>query len=88
MIKYRTQFGSPELIEVESETEKTVIVRGRREKKVTSWQNWLGTFEEAKFFLIHSKENDISSLYRRIDRANKDIELGNLELEKLKELKE
>ena len=75
MIKYRTQFGEIEEVEVMRETDKQVFhasPRGqdRRENKVSDWRNWHDTWEAAHAFLIAEAQRDIEELRIRLEGAN------------------
>lgn len=77
-IKFRARFNKIEEFEVIKETEKQLVYldeRGRecREAKITDWQSWHNSKEDAKEFMIGKKRKEIEQLNNRIDFLNKEI---------------
>lgn len=75
MLKYKTRWGGVEPVEVEGETEKFVIIQGRREAKRSEWSCYFDSFEEAKAHLVASAENAVTDAEQRLSAANKELAL-------------
>jgi len=82
MIKYRTTKYDNEIkkIEIERETEKQVVLRpdtwnpkGRRENKISEYDNWHDTFEEAREFLLQREYRKRDDALRDQAKAEKNI---------------
>ncbi len=73
MKKFRSKYGTEiEEFEVVKETDKQVIFlnsRGKeqREAKISGWQNWHDSKEDAKAFLISECDNQIGAHKFQID---------------------
>lgn len=62
-------------IQVLSETESTVLVKGGRRKRKVSEYEWIcPTFEEAKACLVGYLEREVAKYARRLERAEHDLE--------------
>lgn len=75
MIKYKTEvsFGAPKpkiwKAEVERETKSYVYINGRRTGKMTEWDQYHDTWEDAHNFLIDTAEKRRTSAKKRFDAA-------------------
>jgi hypothetical protein len=81
MIKYRSQFGKIEPVEIFRETEKQVVLvsrndatkEGRKEAKRTSWSNYHDTWEDAHKFLVDEASDDVDRKKRSLSSAEKEL---------------
>ena len=78
MKKYRTVTYSNkiEVCEVERETDKSVWIKGRRNDKITEFNRFHDSFEEAKQHLIDRHEKNIKRHRDEIHRS--ESELGTI----------
>lgn len=71
-----------EIVEPEKETEKFLIINGRRQGKYNrDWHQFFKTFEEAKSSLL-------AIFSRRLDRAKEEVIRIQGKLDEIKELKD
>ena len=78
-IKYMTGVfckGLIELVEVENETQSSVWINGRRQKKQTAHRKYFDTWGEAKDFLMKEAEIGVRNARARLEIANS--KLGNV----------
>jgi hypothetical protein len=75
MIKYRILASNYQTkaeikpVEVEKESASCVWVGGRRTNKVSSYDNYFGTWEEAHAYLITEAEKHVNSARLALERA-------------------
>jgi hypothetical protein len=62
-----------EEIEVEKETESTVWIDGRRNAKVSTYDNFFPTKEKAIEWLISQATHDVVSSSTKLDNANRQL---------------
>lgn len=85
MIKYRLYSGEIKPYEVVKETPKQVVYLKRhyfkseefveeREMKISHWWSWHDTFEQAKNYLLFTKEQEVNRYLSIINRLNNEIE--------------
>lgn len=74
MVKYMTKFDCIEQVEVERESENSVWIDGRRSSKMTSYECYFDTFEQAKDYLISELLKDIRSAQTRVARLTERLE--------------
>jgi hypothetical protein len=79
MIKFRERWNEIKEYEVVKETEKQLTYideynRQQREAKVSDWQSWHDTKEEARSFLIVKKMKEIEKLKAQIKYKEEEIE--------------
>lgn len=84
MLKYKAQILSgcwiiP--IEAERETADSVWIKGRRNKKASSYESYFDTFQEARDHCVLNAQN-------KVDIARRQLELANSHLGNAKGLKE
>lgn len=63
-------------IEVESETEKSVWIKGRRRSKESGYERFHDTWEKAHAFLLDRETKNVEAIRRQLDYANG--KLGNV----------
>ncbi len=70
MIKYRTINTANEIfqVEIEKETEHQIVFNGRRSNKMSDYDCFFNTFEEAKQYLISTVSQEIKNLRDRLNR--------------------
>lgn len=71
MLKYRTYVSSHKIdaVEVERETDISVWVGNRRRAKLTSYDCYFDTWEEAHEFLVDNAERDVECIRLNLERA-------------------
>jgi len=75
MIKYRAAFKSIEPVEVVRETDKCVWVKHngigseRRSNKISDYESWFDTWDEAKAHLVKIAEDDLNRARLQLSRA-------------------
>lgn len=85
MIKYKVSLGwykvslgwqmiSP--VEIEKETESSVWINGCRRAKISTYENYFDSWDDAKQFLMDHAQKRVDSLRLQLERANG--ELGNI----------
>lgn len=80
MIKYKAMFGRIQLVEIVSETDKTVVLKnGSKEKKDTSYYSYQDTWAAAHNVLLQHAEHEV-------EKARSAFEHKNAELERVKSL--
>lgn len=76
MLKWRAQFNRVEQIECDSESPTQVTIRGRRHHKLTDWQSFHDTREQAVAHIIQQQALKVEQAQRRVDyEAQKLVEL-------------
>lgn len=70
MIKYKTENWSSKIfkVEVEKETEYQIIINGRRSNKMSEYECFFDTFEDAKEYLIEKISKEIKNLQWKLSR--------------------
>ena len=73
MFKYQTDgyglymsHGELKKVEIEKETDKTVVVDGQRSHKISEWHYFWDTFDEAREFLIQQHKKRIEYFKERL----------------------
>ena len=72
MKMFRARFNRVEEFEIIKQTEKQVVYlneykREQRESKITDWQSWHSSKEEAVNFMVAKKQKEINLLLGRIE---------------------
>ena len=78
MIKYRTGGWGKKLIvnvEIERETESSVLIKGRRNAKRTEYYNYFDTWAAAKKFLLTVAEEKVARIRLNLERANDELRI-------------
>lgn len=71
---YRLRWGEITTVEVEKETSAFVIINGRRNQKVSSWESFHPTFEAAKNREIDMRLEQVRIAQRNLNTANEALE--------------
>jgi hypothetical protein len=79
MKMFRARWDRVEEFEIIKETEKQIVYtneygRIEREAKISDWQSWHKSKEEAVNFLIAKKQKEIDILQRQIDYKKEEME--------------
>ncbi len=69
MTKFKTGLGKIERVECDRETETMVWVNGRGYKKLTSYESYFDSWNEAKAHMIRRAEEDVKWHERQLDAA-------------------
>lgn len=72
MIKYKTNgWGRNPIVEVEvdRETESSVVIAGRRRAKVSAYEAYHDSWEDAKAYLMDGAEKSLKSARRKLEEA-------------------
>ncbi len=59
-----------EAVEVDRETESSVWIKGRRNSKLSSYENYFPTFSQAKEFAVARSTRAVEVAQRRLDSEN------------------
>lgn len=73
MKKYKAEANwrvSIEIVECDKETESSVWIKGRRNNKRSSYENYFDTFDEAREFCLYSAVKKVVSAQRALEEAN------------------
>lgn len=86
MKKYRaSKYGTIEHLEVVKETDKQVVFINKRkfksrEAKISDWNVWTETFQEAKAWVVKRQKEKVTDLEEKLEFARKQLlEFENLE---------
>lgn len=78
MKKYKTSQSlwkpSIEAVEVEKETAQSIWIDGRRIAKLSSYDNYFDSFDDAKNFLCELAKQEISKHRKRLESAQQSLE--------------
>lgn len=76
MRKFNVRYSWVDIVpvEVDSETDKTVIIEGRRHDKRSDYEAYFDTFSEAKEHLIDRKKRKQDNCAARLDAATEELE--------------
>lgn len=83
MIKYKadTIFNQILQVEIDKETDKSVWINGRRTSKISNYESYHNTFQEAKDYIIERQT-------KRYHRAKENLNSEYLTLQQIKKLTE
>lgn len=73
MIKFRTGEYNKDMIvevEVERESDSSVWIKGRRNNKRSTYENYFDSWDEAKAYLLEKAESKAASCRRQLEYAN------------------
>ena len=66
---YRVRWGRIETVAVERETNRFLIIEGRRNAKRGGWENYFTTWQEAKAFSVRQARDEVDNAKRSLARA-------------------
>lgn len=72
-IMYRTCLHIIKAVPIERETEHSVWVSGRKRAKVTGWDNYHDTWEDAKAYLIGEATGKVKTLKLKLEHAERNV---------------
>lgn len=71
---YREIWGKIEEIEADKIEEKSVWIKGRRRNRISDWESFFKTWDEAKAFMVDRLENELAAAKQELDKARSNLE--------------